>query len=70
LDDLTQILTANLAAKYQAPLPVALGSILALSSVAALAVTGGQWLLRRVNMITIRKVTAAPLLVRSTWAGF
>ena len=42
--DLTQLLTANLAAHYHAPLSVATGAILALWAVSAIAVTGGRWL--------------------------
>lgn len=40
--DLTQILTANLAARYHSPLSVAVGSLLALWTVAILAVASGQ----------------------------
>jgi putative Ca2+/H+ antiporter (TMEM165/GDT1 family) len=60
--DLTQILTANLAAKYHSAISVAVGSVLALWSVAALAVASGQSLLRFVNISTVRKVTAAILV--------
>ena len=60
--DLTQILTANLAIKYHSPLWVGVGSVLALWSVAAVAVTSGRTLLRFVNVATIRKVTAVILL--------
>jgi putative Ca2+/H+ antiporter (TMEM165/GDT1 family) len=66
--DLTQILTANLAAKYHAPLPVAVGSVLALWSVAAIAVASGQTLLRFVNIATIRKVTAVVLVGLAAWS--
>lgn len=59
--DLTQILTANLAIKYHSPLSVGLGSWLALASVAAIAVTGGQALLRFISVSTIRRVTAVLL---------
>ena len=68
--DLTQILTANLAAHYHSGLSVAVGSILALWTVAALAVLGGQGLLRFVNISTIRKVTAAVLFVFGGVAAF
>jgi putative Ca2+/H+ antiporter (TMEM165/GDT1 family) len=61
--DLTQILTANLAAHYHSGISVAVGSVLALWTVAALAVLGGQGLLRFVNVSTIRKVTAIVLFV-------
>jgi Ca2+/H+ antiporter, TMEM165/GDT1 family len=60
--DLTQILTANLAARYRAPLPVAAGSLLALWAVAGLAVVSGQTLLRFLSVATIRKTTAVVLL--------
>ena len=60
--DLTQILTANLAAKYGSPLSVGVGSLLALFAVAAIAVVSGQALLRFVNIATIRKVTAVVLV--------
>lgn len=70
--DLTQILTANLAARYHSPLSVGVGSVLALSTVAAIAVTGGQALMRFVNVATIRKVTAVVLVVLagvSAWSA-
>ena len=60
--DLTQILTANLAARYHSPLSVGVGSLLALWAVAAIAVASGQTLLRFVKVSTIRKVTAVVLL--------
>jgi putative Ca2+/H+ antiporter (TMEM165/GDT1 family) len=68
--DLTQILTANLAARYHAPLSVAVGSVLALWAVAALAVAGGQSLLRFVHIATIRKVTAAVLLILTAYTAW
>ena len=61
--DLTQILTANLAAHYHSALSVGVGAALALWSVAAIAVIGGQGLLRFVHVATIRKVTAGLLFV-------
>ncbi len=60
--DLTQILTANLAAHYHSPLSVGLGALLALWLVAALAVTGGQTLLRIFPTVAVRRVTAVVLL--------
>src|SRR5262249_28782728 len=68
--DLTQIVTANLAAKYHAPLSVAVGSTLALWAVAALAVAGGKSLLRFVPIATIRKVTAGVLLVLAAYTAW
>jgi Ca2+/H+ antiporter, TMEM165/GDT1 family len=61
--DLTQILTANLAARWHSALSVGLGATLALWAVAGLAVASGQTLLRFVNVATIRKITAAILVV-------
>jgi putative Ca2+/H+ antiporter (TMEM165/GDT1 family) len=61
--DLTQILTANLAAHYHAPLSVAFGSVLALWAVAALAVMSGQGILRYLPMRLVRRVTAVVLLI-------
>jgi putative Ca2+/H+ antiporter (TMEM165/GDT1 family) len=66
--DLTQILTANLAAHYHAPFSVGLGAVLALWAVAALAVLGGQSLLRVVNITTVRIVTAVVLVALAGWA--
>lgn len=66
--DLTQILTANLAAHYHQPFPVALGAVLALWSVAALAVVGGQSLLRLIDIRKVRVVTAVVLFGLTGWA--
>lgn len=66
--DLTQILTANLAAKYHAPLPVGAGSLLALWIVAAIAVASGRSMLRLVNIATVRKVTAVVLVGLAAWS--
>jgi len=68
--DLTQILTANLAAHYHDALSVGVGATLALWSVAAIAVIGGQGLLRFVNVSTIRKVTAVLLFILAALALF
>jgi len=68
--DLTQILTANLAAHYHSPFSVGLGALLALWAVAGLAVVGGQSLLRFVNIKTVRLVTAVVLVALAglaTW---
>ena len=60
--DLTQLLTANMAAHYHAPLSVAIGATLALWAVAAIAVTGGRWLGRVIDAFLIRVVTAVVLV--------
>ena len=66
--DLTQILTANLAAHYHDPLSVAVGSVLALWAVAGIAVVSGQGLLRLVKVRTLRIVTAVVLVALAGWA--
>jgi len=53
--DLTQILTANLAAKYHQPLSVFIGAFTALATVAALGAFGGRALLRVLPLAVIRK---------------
>jgi Ca2+/H+ antiporter, TMEM165/GDT1 family len=54
--DLTQILTANLAAKYHTPVAVFIGAFAALTTVAALGAFGGRALLRYLPLAVIRKV--------------
>jgi putative Ca2+/H+ antiporter (TMEM165/GDT1 family) len=66
--DLTQILTANLAAHYHDALSVGIGALLALWLVAALAVAAGQSVLRVVNIATVRIVTAVVLFGLTGWA--
>jgi putative Ca2+/H+ antiporter (TMEM165/GDT1 family) len=66
--DLTQILTANLAAHYHDPLSVGAGAVLALWAVAGLAVAAGQSVLRFVNVATVRVVTAVVLFGLTGWA--
>jgi len=59
--DLTQLLTANLAAHYHDPLSVATGAVLALWTASAIAVTSGKWLARVVDAVLIRALTAVLL---------
>ena len=68
--DLTQVLTANLAAHYHSPLSVGVGALLALWAVAGLAVIGGQSVLRIVNIRTLRIVTAVALVALAIWSGW
>jgi putative Ca2+/H+ antiporter (TMEM165/GDT1 family) len=67
--DLTQVLTATLAAHYHAPLAVAVGALLALWAVAALAVSAGR-LLERLPMTFVRRLTGVVLLLLAIVAGF
>jgi Ca2+/H+ antiporter, TMEM165/GDT1 family len=57
--DLTQVLTANLAARYHSPLSVALGATLALWSVAAIAAFSGRALVRVLPGQLLRRITGA-----------
>ena len=59
--DLTQLLTANLAAHYHDPLSVATGATLALWAVSAIAVTSGRWLSSVIDAFAIRIGTAVLL---------
>ena len=68
--DLTQILTANLAAHYHSPLSVGAGAVAALWAVSAIAVIGGQGLMRWINIVTVRKVTAVVLVVLAAYTGW
>ncbi len=61
--DLTQVMTANLAARYDSPLSVGVGSVLALWSVAALGVLGGRALMRKVPLTLITRIAAAVMVV-------
>jgi putative Ca2+/H+ antiporter (TMEM165/GDT1 family) len=67
--DLTQILTANLAARYHSPLSVGLASVLALWAVAAIAVVSGANLLRFLSVRTLRLITAAVLLALAVYSA-
>jgi putative Ca2+/H+ antiporter (TMEM165/GDT1 family) len=60
--DLTQILTANLAAKYHDPLSVGIGAVLGLWIVGLLAILGGKTLLKVLPIVWITR-TAAVVMV-------
>jgi putative Ca2+/H+ antiporter (TMEM165/GDT1 family) len=59
--DLTQLLTANLAAKYHDPWAVFVGAVAGLTTVAALAAFGGRFLVRYLPLKVIRKVSGVLL---------
>ena len=61
--DITQITTANLAARYGDPVGVGLGALLALWSVSALALTVGRGLVARVPTRLVRRLTGVVLAV-------
>jgi putative Ca2+/H+ antiporter (TMEM165/GDT1 family) len=66
--DLTQIMTANLAARYDDPLSVGLGAVLALWAVAGLGIVGGKALMKRVPLRLITKVAALLMLGLGVWS--
>ena len=57
--DLTQIVTANLAAKYHDPISVGIGATLGLWAVAGLAIVGGRGLLKVVPITVVTRIAAA-----------
>ena len=61
--DITQITTANLAARYRDPLSVGIGALLALWSVSLLALTVGRGLVQRVPTRLVRRLTGVVLAV-------
>lgn len=68
--DLTQILTANLAAHYRDPWSVGVGAVLGLWAIAAIAVSSGRWLARVVNAAIIRAGTAVVLTGLAAYTGW
>ena len=65
--DLSQLLTAGLAARTGEPFSVFLGAWLALIIVAGIAVLIGGWLQKRVAMWRIRLVSAVVLAALAAW---
>jgi putative Ca2+/H+ antiporter (TMEM165/GDT1 family) len=61
--DLTQLVTANLAARYHDPLTVGLGAVLGLWAVAGLAIAGGRGLLKVIPITVITRIAAAIMAV-------
>jgi putative Ca2+/H+ antiporter (TMEM165/GDT1 family) len=61
--DITQITTANLAARYRDPIGVGIGAVLALWSVSALALTMGRGLVQRIPARLVRRLTGVVLAV-------
>lgn len=62
LGDPSEIMIANLAAKYHSPVAVGVGSVLALWVVAALAVTGGRGLMRVLPLPWITRLAAVAMV--------
>nr|WP_030757737.1 MULTISPECIES: TMEM165/GDT1 family protein [unclassified Streptomyces] len=57
--DLTQIMTANLAARYDDAVSVGIGAVLALWAVAGIGILGGRTLMKYVPLRLITKIAAA-----------
>jgi putative Ca2+/H+ antiporter (TMEM165/GDT1 family) len=66
--DLTQILTANMAAKYDDPIGVGIAATLALWAVAGVAIAAGK-LIRRLPARLIRRATGVVLLALAALAA-
>lgn len=68
--DLSQLLTAGLAARTGQPLSVFLGSWTALLVVSGLAVLAGSWLRTRVPIWRIRLVSGVILTALAAWTAY
>ena len=77
--DLSQLTTASLSARFDAPIEVWLGAWIALSLVGALAVLSGRWLVARVSFPVVRRISGSLLAVLAAvtlaeaagwWSGF
>ncbi|MCP9212598.1 TMEM165/GDT1 family protein [Streptomyces cucumeris] len=68
--DLTQIMTANLAARYDDPLSVGVGAVLALWAVAGLGILGGRTLMKYVPLRLITKVAALVMLALGAFSVY
>jgi len=66
--DLTQVITANLALHYHSPASVALGSLLALLSVAGIAVSLGPRIVAHLPPKGARMLSAGILAALSIWS--
>jgi putative Ca2+/H+ antiporter (TMEM165/GDT1 family) len=66
--DITQILIANFAARYSSPIEVGIAGVIALWTVAALAVAASRFL-SRLPMTAVRRVSAAIMVVLSAWSA-
>jgi Ca2+/H+ antiporter, TMEM165/GDT1 family len=61
--DITQIITANLAAKYDDPVTVVVGAVLALWAVAAVAILGGRGLVKVIPLLLVARLAAVVMAV-------
>lgn len=68
--DLTQIMTANLAARYDNPVSVGVGAVLALWAVAGIGILGGRTLMKYVPLRLITRVAACLMLALAGFSLF
>jgi putative Ca2+/H+ antiporter (TMEM165/GDT1 family) len=68
--DITQITTANLAARYADPVSVGVGAVLALWVLAGLAIALGAKSLDVIPMVWVRRVTAVFMLGLAGWSAW
>ena len=66
--DLTQVLMANLAARYHQPLSVGIGAAAGMWAVGALAIFGGRQLLRLVPLTWINRAAAAVMVTLAVFS--
>lgn len=66
--DLTQILTANLAAKYHNPISVGVGAVLGLWAVGLLAILGGKSLLNLLPITWITRMAAVVMVALGSYS--
>lgn len=61
--DLTQLATAGLAVRFDDPVSVAIGAILALSTVSGIGVLAGSWIQQHVPLRVIQKIAGTIFLL-------
>jgi len=66
--DITQILIANFAARYQAPVQVGIAAAVSLWSVAGLAVVASRFL-QKLPMTAVRRTSAAIMVALAVWSA-
>jgi putative Ca2+/H+ antiporter (TMEM165/GDT1 family) len=66
--DLTQIVTANLAAHYSDPIAVGIGAVLALWAVGGLSILGGRRLQRVMSLPWVTRLAAIAMIVLAAFS--
>jgi putative Ca2+/H+ antiporter (TMEM165/GDT1 family) len=66
--DLTQILIANLAARYRDPVSVFVGAAIAFILIAGVGVAAGRTLLRIVPLAAIRRISGLAMAGLGIWS--